>query len=111
MDIVTKIKLALEDWQDGYGCYVSNKIIEERKPIAYAKRVKPVNEEDSGWIFASSNEEKLLDEKSKNYGKIYTIEQVLERDQDLLKIINSPYESKFVRDESGNLVKVEEIHQ
>lgn len=76
---------------------VSKKIIEEGWKVGYMERNKPHDKDDSGWFFASGNEDDKYLSDSKNLGLI-AVGMVWQRlDRDIFRYIDMPVGAKLIR--------------
>lgn len=76
---------------------VSKKITEEGWKVGYMERNKPHDKDDSGWFFASGNEDDkyLSDPKNLILLEVGAVWQQL--DKDIFKYIDMPIETKLIR--------------
>lgn len=76
---------------------ISKKIIEEGWKVGYMERTKPRDEDDSGWFFASGNEDDKYLSDPKNLTLIM-VGMVWQRlDGDIFKYIDMPVGTKLIR--------------
>ncbi len=87
-------------------CLVSDKIMVEGNKVGVCFRDELKGSEDSGWIFLSGleSEEELSDFK---YFDIYDIQHLLNYDEEVQFILDSPEGSAFRRDDGGIFVRDE----
>ena len=76
---------------------VSKKIIEEGWKVGYMERDEPHDKDDSGWFFASGNEDNDYLSDPKNL-MLLVVGMVWQRlDRDIFKYIDMPVGTKLIR--------------
>jgi len=76
---------------------VSKKIIEEGWKVGYMERNEPYDKDDSGWFFASGNEDDAYLSDAENL-KLLMVGMVWQRlDRDIFKYIDMPAGTKLIR--------------
>ncbi len=80
----------------GMMSYVSKKIVDEGWKVGYMTREEVLDDNDSGWCFMAGNED---DEYVEDYNNIMlmSIGEVYQLDSDILKYIDNPVGTAFVR--------------
>lgn len=81
--------------------YVSKRMLDEGWKVGYMVRDEANREDDSGWMFMIGNEDDELDD-SKNIVILY-VYQVCQIDGDIMKYIDSPVGTAYIRISSDEL--------
>lgn len=99
-DDFIKIKVdKLIDWDEpnGEGCIVSDKITKEGFKVGYMYREEPSNNNpDSGWRFASGNEDDKYMNNPNNH-HIFAINTICNYDRDIIPYLKSKVGSAYIR--------------
>lgn len=77
--------------------YVSKKITEEGWKVGYMERIKPCNEEDSGWSFFAGNEDDKYTSDYKNIELMRVGNVWQQLDPDIFKYIDMPIGTRLIR--------------
>lgn len=80
----------------GMMSYVSKKVIDDGWKIGYMIREDALNDKDSGWCFMAGNEDDEYVDNYKNL-KLLSIAEICQLDSDILKYIDSPVGTAFIR--------------
>lgn len=92
----------------GYGgCIATDMITVEGHKVGYMYRDEPNNEMDSGWCFMSGYESQEYMDNVENH-EIYDVNTIANYDYDIVKFLDYPIGSQFERNESGELVEINE---
>ncbi|MBN1919033.1 MAG: DUF2185 domain-containing protein [Verrucomicrobia bacterium] len=88
------------------GCYASDMITVEGKPVGYMRREKPDYPEDSGWCFFSGFESQDYADDARNFA-IYEVNTICNYDPSVIPFLNSPPGTAFERDpQTGRFAQV-----
>ncbi|MFC0351075.1 DUF2185 domain-containing protein [Undibacterium danionis] len=88
------------------GCFATDRIVVDGRPVGYMYRRDPIREEDSGWcFFAGDEDEAYMADSSKH--DIYDVNTIVNYDPSILPFIDSECGCKFERDDEGDFVLVE----
>lgn len=99
-----QIKDILTDWNGAVGCLATDKITVDGHKVGYCYREEPDGDWDSGWRFLAGDESDEYVNDPDNTG-IYELNTICNYDPDILKILYSPYNTAYGRDESGKFVE------
>ena len=90
----------------GYGsCFATDRIVVDGAPVGYCYRESPDSPLDSGWRFFAGDESDSYVDDPTNVG-LYDVNTIANYDSAVLPILDSPYDSAFERNRSGQLVPV-----
>jgi hypothetical protein len=81
------------------GAIVTRKVL-AGEPLGFAERMEPNNPQDSGWALCSGTETQAYMDDPKNLA-IVQLATMVERDRELMKIIDAPVGSVFRRTKRG----------
>ncbi|MCF6191014.1 MAG: DUF2185 domain-containing protein [Cocleimonas sp.] len=106
-----KFKLKAEDIKDlaknRGGCIATDEILVKGRKVGYMYRDEPHNEMDSGWCFLAGDESDEYMDTTENHG-VYDVNTIANYDPDIIKFLDYPEGSYFLRDEIGELVEMKD---
>lgn len=86
------------------GCFVTDRVSMDGKPIQYAERQLPnPNFPDSGWKFMAGDETNEYLSDGNNIG-IFTLNHIANYDEGIVSILDAPVGSVYERNENGDFV-------
>lgn len=89
------------------GCIVSNRILKDGLSVGFCYREKGNQDfSDSGWRFLAEDETSEY-MSNPNNAEVIPLRDILNYDQDVLKLLDAPINRAFERDDNGNFVEVE----
>jgi hypothetical protein len=88
-------------------CIASDRILVDGCRIGYMYREESEEETDSGWCFFSGDETQEYIDDANNLG-YYDVNTVANYDPEIVTLLDAPYGSVFVRDETGLLIPIGE---
>lgn len=92
---------------DDSGCFATDKIAVEGRPVGYMYREPPDNDVDSGWRFMAGDETDEYMDDANNFG-VYAVNSVANFDPDIIPFIDATIGSAFARNpETGQFEEVE----
>lgn len=91
-------------WSGADGCYATDKIMIENKPVGFMYREKPDNEFDSGWRFMAGDETEEYMNNPENTG-IYSLNTICNYDVDITDFLDSPIGTAYYRNKKGDFVE------
>lgn len=97
-------------WSGADGCYATDKIMLDNKPVGFMYRENPDNEYDSGWRFMAGDETEEYMNNPDNMG-IYRLNTLCNYDVDITDFLDSPVGTAYYRNKRGEFVKNENFHK
>ncbi|WP_177765792.1 DUF2185 domain-containing protein [Flavobacterium sp. I3-2] len=92
----TKSRIVIEM---GY-CIATDRITIDGLKVGYMYRENPDDAQDSGWRFFAGDEADEYVNNPENIG-VFDVNTIVHYDNDIIKFLDSPYETSFVRNENG----------
>jgi hypothetical protein len=88
------------------GCFATDRIIVDGAEIRFMYREMPLDNQDSGWRFMAGDEDdEYMNDTSKS--GIYHLNTLCNYEPSILKFLDEPYGSMFIRNKNGEFVKFE----
>jgi hypothetical protein len=89
--------------------FATKMLVDSRRKVRFMYREQPDNPDDSGWRFFCGDEDQSYTDVPDNIG-IYDISTILEIDDSILPLLNSPSGTAFEReDENAPFVASEDF--
>lgn len=86
------------------GCFATDRIIVDGAKIGFMYREKPLDSQDSGWRFMAGDENaEYMNDTSKS--GIYHLNTLCNYEPNIIKFLDEPYGSVFIRKENDEFVK------
>ena len=104
----TQFKELLPDWQGARHCLASGRIIMDGCEVGFCCREEPDSDDtgwDSGWRFEAGDEDEVYSDDENHY-KVYDLNTLCNLCPEILKILNSPFDTAFERGADGKLHKI-----
>ena len=104
----TQFKELLPDWQGARHCLASGRIIMDGCEVGFCCREEPDSDDtgwDSGWRFEAGDEDEVYSDDENHY-KVYDLNTLCNLCPEILKILNSPFDTEFERGADGKLHKI-----
>ena len=99
-------KNLLVNWKGPAGCLATDRIMVDGCKVGYMYREKPdEGMPDSGWRFTAGDESAEYMTDPDRAG-IYSINTVCNIDPDIIPLLDSPYGTAWLRDETGHFRQV-----
>ena len=88
------------------GCFATDRIIVDGAEIRFIYREMPLDNQDSGWRFMAGDEDdEYMNDTSKS--GIYHLNTLCNYEPSILKFLDEPYGSMFIKNKNGEFVKFE----
>lgn len=104
----TQFKELLPDWQGARHCLASGRIIMDGCEVGFCCREEPDSDDtgwDSGWRFEAGDEDEVYSDDENHY-KVYDLNTLCNLCPEILKILNSSFDTAFERGADGKLHKI-----